>query len=177
MERIDYSENENKVLVSKANNLRESIEKVLGGDEIYKLLGVMTKKMVYDRGVKNITPKIKPTKTIKTDLSLDELTYSQKGFFGNLNNLKEIAYLERFNNKFVVLPDAKDKDAFILLMAAKTVDSLSRIVMEKTGVLFRRYTDEEKQAYQEQLAIEEAKQLGYCDDNNEFDDLYADTNF
>ena len=176
MERIDYSTNDDKVLVSKANNLRETIEKVLGGDEIYKLLGVMTKKMVYDRGVKNVTPKIKPAKTIKTDLSLDELTYSQKGFFGNLNNLKEISYLDRFNNKFVVLPDVKDESAFILIMASKTLDSLSRIVVEKTGVLFRRYTDEEKQKYKEQLELEEAKNLGYTPDDD-IEDLYADSDF
>lgn len=177
MEKINYNETgKDKSLVLKGENLRKVIEDVLGGDDVYKLLGVTTKKMIYDRGVRTITHNVKPVKVTKVESSLDELTSNQRGFFGNLNNLKELDYLSHFNNKFVVLPDNVDQSAFILIMASKTTDSLSRQCIEKVGVTFRRYTDEEKEEYLQRIAARESQDLGYSEDNS-LDDLYADTDF
>ena len=146
--------------IVKANTLRKKLLDVLGGDQVYKILGLKTKVLTYDRKYKSVTPRTEVLYQKETEKSLSELTSAQIGYFGNLTNIKALHNLDDVLPSFNVVDDPLDVNNKMLFMASNSKDSLGRIKITKYAVIFRRYTEEENAEYQARLEAQAAEELG-----------------
>lgn len=162
IELIKYEEVEGikPATVAKANTLRKKLLDVLEGDQVYKILGLKTKVMTYDRKYKSVTPHTEVLYQRETEKSLSELSSAQIGYFGNLTNIRNVSNLDDVLPSFNVVDDPLDANNKMLFMATSEKDSLGRIRMTKYAVIFRRYTEEENAEYQARLEAQAAEDLG-----------------
>ena len=94
---VNYSEIcDDAKLVKLANDIREAIHKVLpSGATAYKLLGLKTKKNVYEYGKLNVKEGTRPAETTKGKIyAVEDMSRAQIGFLGNLNNLSSLDNLK-----------------------------------------------------------------------------------
>lgn len=140
----------------KVERIATLVQEHIGADH-YKLLGLKTKKVVFPRGTINITrAKGEETSSIK---SLEQLTRGQIGYFQNLNNPTNVDNLNSV--EFINLIDDEIEGNKMIILVNQTKDSLGRIVVEKQGVIIRKYTDEEEKEYQARASQDEAAGMGY----------------
>lgn len=130
-------------ILAKAENLRSKISEVIGEDTEYKLLGTKHLTITYKRGARSLHS-VNEENRKSYMKAREELTQKEFGLFSNLNNLKNPDILDDYVNVFTIVPDEYDKTAKQILMMRQTTNSLGQIVLYKTAVILRKYTDEEK---------------------------------
>ena len=150
-------------ILEKALHLRTAIQSVIGEDLDYMVLGIKSKTITYKRGKRIICDANRDT-TREYSKSADNFSAAEFGFFSNLHDLKKPEILEDYVDQFTIVQDEIDKDAKQLLMMRKTVNKLKQIILHKTAIIFRAYTEDEKLEILAKEEQEELAALGFADD-------------